>query len=175
MKKKTTPSNASMYTELSFLALFFFMMLAPIFMVIHNHYSESQPEATEESSTQEKSTKNTEYHTTPTEPEPTPATTPAESQPTPTEQTPPQSVPSRPTTTPPTTPAPTNNTAPSCYHEEYGICWDELEDNSYSAGLYDHEYGHYGASVVYPDPCDSVCRDIIDDAYEEGWYDGGAY
>ena len=164
-----------MYFELSFLALFFFMMLAPIFMVIHNHYSESQPEATEESSTQEKSTKNTEYHTTPAEPEPTPATTPAESQPTLTEQTPPQSVPSQPTTTPPTTPAPTNNTAPSCYHEEYDICWDELEDNSYSAGLYDHEYGHYGASVVYPDPCDSVCRDIIDDAYEEGWYDGGAY
>ena len=186
MKKKTTPSNTSMYFELSFLALFFFMMLAPIFMVIHNHYSESQPEATEESSTREKSTKNTEYHTapaepestpatTPAEPEPTPTTTPAESQLTPTEQISPQPVPSQPTTTPPTTPAPTNNTAPSCYHEEYGICWDELEDNNYSAGLYDREYGRYGTSVIYPDSCDSVCRDIIDDAYEEGWYDGGAY
>lgn len=175
MKKKTTPSSASMYFELSFFALLFFMMLAPIFMVIHNHYSGSQPEATEESSTQEKSTKNTEYHTTPAEPEPAPTTTPAEPEPTPTEQAPPQSVPSQPTTTPTTTPAPTNNTAPSCYHEEYDICWDELEDNNYSAGLYDREYGHYGASVIYPDPCDSVCRDIIDDAYEEGWYDGGAY
>lgn len=175
MKKKTTPSNASVYIELSFLALFFFMMLAPIFMVIHNHNSQSQSNTTEESSTQEKNTTNAEHSITPTEPEPTPATTPAESQPTLTEQTPPQSVPSQPTTAPPTTPAPTNNTAPSCYHEEYGICWDELEDNNYSAGLYDHEYGHYGASVIYPDPCDSVCRDIIDDAYEEGWYDGGAY
>ncbi len=175
MKKKTTLSNASVYIELSFLALFFFMMLAPIFMVIHNHYSESQSEATEESSTQEKSTKNTEYHAAPVELEPTPATTPAEPEPTPTEQTPPQSTPSQSTTTPPTTPAPTNNTAPSCYHEEYGVCWDELEDDSYSAGLYDREYGHYGASVIYPDSCDSVCRDIIDDAYEEGWYDGGAY
>lgn len=175
MKKKTTPSSTSMYFELSFLALFFFMMLAPIFMVIHNHYSESQSEATEESPTQEKNTKNTEYHTAPAELEPTPTATPAEPEPTPTEQTPPQSTPSQPTTTPPTTPAPTNNTAPSCYHEEYGICWDELEDNNYSAGLYDREYGHYGASVIYPDSCDSVCRDIIDDAYEEGWYDGGAY
>ncbi len=173
MKKKTTPSNASMYIELSFLALFFIILLAPILMVIHNHNSDSQSNTTEESSTQEKNFNNTEHDATPTEP--TPATTPTESQPTPTEQTPPQSAPSQPTTAPHTTPAPSNDTTPSCYHEEYGICWDELEDNNYSAGLYDREYGRYGASVIYPDSCDSVCRDIIDDAYEEGWYDGDAY
>ena len=173
MKKKTTPSNTSMYIELSLLALFFFIMLAPIFMVIHNHNSDSQPNTTEESSTQEKNFNNTEHDATPTEPAPTITST--ESQPTPTEQTPPQSVPSQPTTAPSTTPTPTNNAAPSCYHEEYGICWDELEDNKYSAGLYDREYERYGASVIYPDSCDSVCRDIIDDAYEEGWYDGDAY
>ncbi len=175
MKKKTTPSNASMYIELSFLALFFIILLAPILMVIHNHNSDSQPNTTKESSTQEKNSNNTEHDATPTEPEPTPTTTPTESQPTPTEQISPQSVPSQPTTAPHTTPAPNNDTAPSCYHEEYGVCWDELEDNNYSAGLYDREYGRYGASVIYPDSCDSVCRDIIDDAYEEGWYDGDAY
>lgn len=162
-----------MYIELSLLALFFFIMLAPIFMVIHNHNSDSQPNTTEKSSTQEKNTNNTEHDTTPKEPAPT--TTPAESQPTPAEQTPPQSTSPQPTTTPSITPTPTNSTTPSCHHEEYGVCWDELEDNNYSAGLYDREYGRYGASVIYPDSCDSVCRDIIDDAYEEGWYDGGAY
>ena len=73
--------------------------------------------------------------------------------------------------TPPNTPEPTKPTTPSCYHEEQGVCWDELEDNNYSAGLYDHEYGHYGASVIYPDPCDAFCRDIVEDAYDEGWYD----
>ena len=175
MKKKTTPSNASMYIELSFLALFFIILLAPLFVVIRNHNSDSQPNTSEESSVQEKSTTNTNNNTSPAEPEPTPVITPAESQPTPTEQTPSQSTPSQSATTPSATPAPANETTPSCYHEEYGICWDELEDNNYSAGLYDREYGRYGASVIYPDVCDSVCRDIIDDAYEEGWYDGGAY
>ena len=175
MKKKTTPSNVGMYIELSFLALFFIILLAPIFMVIHNHNSDSQSNTTDGSSTQENSTTNTDHNITPTEPEPTPTTTPAETQPAPAEQTPSQSTLPQPTPTPSTTPAPNNNTAPSCYHEEYGVCWDELEDNNYSAGLYDREYGRYGASVIYPDSCDSVCRDIIDDAYEEGWYDGGAY
>ena len=70
MKKKTTPSNASVYIELSFLALFFFMMLAPIFMVIHNHNSDSHPNITEESPIQEKNSNNTEHDATPTEPAP---------------------------------------------------------------------------------------------------------
>lgn len=58
-----------------------------------------------------------------------------------------------------------------CYHEEAGHCWDDLEDEAYSAGLYDHMYGSYGASFDYPDDCDSVCHDILEDAYREGWID----
>ena len=61
----------------------------------------------------------------------------------------------------------------SCYHEEAGVCWDDLENDAYSAGLYDREYGYHGASYDEPDNCDAVCRDILEDAYEEGWADGG--
>lgn len=59
-----------------------------------------------------------------------------------------------------------------CYHEEAGVCWDDLENDAYSAGLYDHEYDYYGASYSEPDNCDAICRDILEDAYEEGWADG---
>lgn len=165
MKKKTTPGNTGIYIELGVLALFFIIMLSPIFIVIHNHNSESrQPDVTNTPSTPEKgpasSTTNPEHHDTPTDP--APSTTPTEQTPTP------EPVPAQSTPTTPATP-----TAPSCHHEEQGICWDDIEDENYSAGLYDREYGHYGATIDYPDSCDQICRDIIDDAYDEGWYDGG--
>ena len=67
----------------------------------------------------------------------------------------------------PATPAPT----PTCYHEEAGRCWDDLEDEAYSAGQYDRAYGYYGATLEYAENCDALCRDIIEDAYDEGWYD----
>lgn len=60
---------------------------------------------------------------------------------------------------------------PTCHHEEAGRCWDDIEDEMYSAALYDHEYGDYGASLDFPDDCDALCRDILEDAYDEGWYD----
>ena len=50
-------------------------------------------------------------------------------------------------------------------------CNVDLEDEAYSAGIYDHEYGYYGASFDYDDDCDAACRDILEDAYDEGWYD----
>ena len=59
----------------------------------------------------------------------------------------------------------------TCHHEEAGRCWDDLEDEAYSAGAYDHEYGYYGASLDYADDCDTLCRDILEDAYDEGWHD----
>lgn len=85
-------------------------------------------------------------------------------------------------TTPVLTPEPTPEPAPvqspttydatpTCHHEEAGRCWDDLEDEAYSAGAYDHEYGYYGASLDYTDDCDALCRDILEDAYDEGWYD----
>ena len=64
-----------------------------------------------------------------------------------------------------------NSSPKSCLHFEAGRCWDELEDEAYSAGLYDQQYGRYGASVYYDESCDSICQDILDDAYDEGWYD----
>lgn len=63
------------------------------------------------------------------------------------------------------------STTPSCYHEEAGRCWDDLEDEAYSAGQYDRLYGYYGATLEYADDCDALCREIIEDAYDEGWYD----
>ena len=68
-------------------------------------------------------------------------------------------------------PSSAKNTTPTCYHEEAGRCWDDIENEAYSAGLYDKQFGYYGASFGYEDDCDAVCRDIIEDAYEEGWYD----
>ena len=59
----------------------------------------------------------------------------------------------------------------SCLHYEEGRCWDELEDEAYSAGLYDARYGYYGGSYIEDDDCDAVCQDILIDAYEEGYYD----
>ena len=59
----------------------------------------------------------------------------------------------------------------SCLHYEEGRCWDKLEDEAYSTGLYDARYGYYGGSYIEDDDCDAVCQDILIDAYEEGYYD----
>ena len=77
---------------------------------------------------------------------------------------------SKPNSAPFKTPT-SSSTTHTCYHEEAGRCWDDLEDEFYSAGLYDHENGYYGASLDYGADCDTLCRDILEDAYDEGWYD----
>lgn len=66
----------------------------------------------------------------------------------------------------------TPSTTPSCYHEEDGRCWDDLEDEAYSAGLYDSQFGYYGATLEYAEDCNALCREIIEDAYDEGYADG---
>ncbi|MBR3256356.1 hypothetical protein IKG10_01665 [Candidatus Saccharibacteria bacterium] len=66
----------------------------------------------------------------------------------------------------------TPSTTPSCYHEEDGRCWDDLEDEAYSAGLYDNQFGYYGATLEYAEDCNALCREIIEDAYDEGYADG---
>lgn len=65
----------------------------------------------------------------------------------------------------------TPSTASTCHHEESGRCWDDLEDEAYSAGQYDRQFGYYGATLEYADDCNALCREIIEDAYDEGWYD----
>ena len=140
------------------------LLLVTLLVVIPNanrNYESSQPT-------------NTTNHTEDTA---KPTNTTTESKP---ESTKPNSTPEpEPTTQEPTTPTPTQ-TAPSstppqqtttCYHEEAGRCWDDLEDEAYSAGAYDAMYGYYGATLDYPDDCDTLCRDILEDAYEEGWAD----
>ncbi|MBR2709637.1 hypothetical protein IKE72_00990 [Candidatus Saccharibacteria bacterium] len=59
----------------------------------------------------------------------------------------------------------------SCYHFSNGKCWDDMESEAYSMGLYDHMYGDYGTSLYYEDDCDRECQDLLEDAYDEGWYD----
>ena len=90
------------------------------------------------------------------------------------------SSPSKPSDTQDTTPTtPTDNQSPmheggsssNCLHYEAGRCWDDLEVEAYSTGLYDRQNGYYGASVYYDEDCDAICQDILDDAYDEGWYD----
>ena len=66
----------------------------------------------------------------------------------------------------------TPSTTSSCYHEEDGRCWDDLEDEAYSAGLYDSQFGYYGATLEYAEDCNALCKEIIEDAYDEGYADG---
>ena len=103
-----------------------------------------------------------------------------ESQSTNTQSTNPQSVDSENTSAEPTSPEQTSSkpasTLPSakstsCYHYEAGRCWDDLESEIYSNGYYDRENDAYGRSYDYPDDCNSICQDILEDAYEEGYYD----
>ena len=166
--KQKSPNNTEMILELSVIFVFFFILLAPIITILNNRDSDSsQSSPADAPTTQDSSPTNhpvdSGHDKSSTEPTPASPTTPVEPDS-------PQSTPAQPAPTPSVTPTPTT---PTCHHEEQGICWDELEDANYSAGLYDRENANYGATIDYPDSCDSVCRDIIDDAYEEGWYDGG--
>ena len=83
---------------------------------------------------------------------------------------------SAPSTPPTPSPSPTaQDSTPThssaCSHTVDGVCLDDLEDEAYSAGLYDHEYGRYGTSFEYGDNCNATCREYLEDAYDEGWYD----
>ena len=69
------------------------------------------------------------------------------------------------------TPTHEGGSSSNCLHYEAGRCWDDLEDEAYSTGLYDRQNGYYGASVYYDEDCDAICQDILDDAYDEGLYD----
>lgn len=116
---------------------------------------EDTPELAPDSSIQEPSSASSEsYSTSPApEPESTPINTTSPS----IESVPSQSIPAIKTN--------------GCLHQEAGRCWDGLEDEAYSKGLYDKMYGYYGASVYYGSDCDAVCQDILDDAYDEGYYE----
>lgn len=67
--------------------------------------------------------------------------------------------------------SPSSSTGTTCRHYESGRCWDDLEDEAYSQGQYDKHYGRYGTSHYEPDDCDSLCQDILEDAYNEGYND----
>ncbi|MBR3052152.1 hypothetical protein IKG60_00840 [Candidatus Saccharibacteria bacterium] len=97
-------------------------------------------------------------------------TEPASSQPDSTSQ---PSVTSQPDTASQSTVFAPRTVEAKCYHQENGVCLDDYEDEAYSAGLYDHSYGYYGTSLDYPDDCNAICQESLEDAYEEGWYDAG--
>ena len=42
---------------------------------------------------------------------------------------------------------------------------------AYSWGQYDKLYGYYGDSYYESDNCGQTCRDILEDAYDEGYSD----
>ena len=153
---------------------------AIVFVVVMFLFASSQvgtnkPTGPSSNTTQSQPSQTTELK--PSQPSEEPATTTqtkpveaTETQPTQTAEP----VQTKPTTSMPTEPTPPSTTAPSandCYHFESGCCWDDLEDEAYSAGIYDREYGYYGATLEYPDDCDAFCRDTLEDAYDEGWYD----
>lgn len=73
--------------------------------------------------------------------------------------------------TTPTHQTPSSVSTNTCFDYISGVCLDDYEDEIYSAGLYDHSYGYYGASLAYPDNCDDTCKESLEDAYDEGWYD----
>lgn len=88
------------------------------------------------------------------------------------------SVPETPTkteTAPVQTPSNSSSSTPSygnvCIHYEHGRCWDDLEDEAYDAGRWDGSYGYYGDSYYEGDNCDDLCQSIMEDAYDEGYYD----
>lgn len=60
----------------------------------------------------------------------------------------------------------------ACLHYEAGRCWDDLELEAYDQGRYDKIYGSYGQGYYESGDCDSVCQSILEEAYDEGYYDG---
>lgn len=148
-------------------AILIVMVIAIIITLIVYNNKPAEPETDLPASSQETTT-----------PSGTTNTKPSESSNTVNEK-PQESTESAPATTPEPTPAAAPTQTPSqpqsstshCYHYEAGRCWDDLENEMYSAGLYDREYGDYGTSLDYGANCDATCRDILEDAYDEGWYD----
>lgn len=63
-----------------------------------------------------------------------------------------------------------NHTSNTCQHYESGRCWDDLEMEAYSAGQYDKIYGGYSDSYYESGDCNAICRDILLDAYDKGYY-----
>lgn len=63
-----------------------------------------------------------------------------------------------------------NSSSSACAHYEAGRCWDDLENAAYGQGQYDKTYGSYGKSYYETENCDSTCQDILDDAYNEGYW-----
>ena len=164
MKQKQKNINKDFWLWFGGASLILILIISFLAIPYANNYSEP-PAPTETTKTTTKP-KTVEPETTKSEPksettetpEPTPTPTPT---PEPTPE--PAQTPTQTYTTPSTTHA--------CYHEEAGRCWDDLEDEAYSAGQYDRLYGYYGATLEYADDCDALCREIIEDAYDEGWYD----
>lgn len=66
---------------------------------------------------------------------------------------------------------PSSSTTSTCIHYEFGRCWDDIEDEAYSNGLWDKNFGDLGGGYNLPDDCTGVCEDIYEDSYYEGYYD----
>ena len=62
-----------------------------------------------------------------------------------------------------------STTGSVCYHYESGRCWDDIENEAYSSGMWDKNYGYEGGSYAPPSGCTGVCEDIYEDAYYQGW------
>ena len=164
--RKKQPQNPYLWIGV---VIGFLPLITIIAVIPSTHRTSTPPTPTDTNHTESvthptDSTDETESKPEPEPAEPTPAPAP-EPEPTPTPE--PTSAPEPTTPQQPTT----YNSTPACYHEEAGRCWDDYEDEAYSAGTYDAMYGYYGASLDYADDCDALCRDILEDAYDEGWYD----
>ena len=165
MKRKKIKINKDFWLWFGGAALVLILIISLIVVpaVSNNQPETSTPaETTTEKITEPETTESeTESKTTKTS-EPTSTHTPTST---------PESKPDPDSGPAPTQTSPKPSTVSSCYHEEAGRCWDDLEDEAYSAGQYDREFGYYGATLEYADDCDALCREIIEDAYDEGWYD----
>ena len=62
-----------------------------------------------------------------------------------------------------------DSTESRCLHYEEGQCWDEVEEEAYSAGYLD---ATDGSGHMRYTGCSGICEDIYADAYDEGYYDG---
>ncbi|MBR2681322.1 MAG: hypothetical protein IKE23_11350 [Exiguobacterium sp.] len=166
MKQKQKSINKDFWLWFGGASLILILIISFLAIPYANNNSGSQiPTETTKPTTKTETTKTETTNSEPTSettetPEPTPTPTPAS---TPESSPEPAQTPAQTYTTPSTT--------SSCHHEEAGRCWDDLEDEAYSAGQYDRQFGYYGATLEYADDCNALCREIIEDAYDEGWYD----
>ena len=160
MKKNSKKFNKDFWLWFGGASLILILIISFLAIPYANNSSEPpKPIETTKPTTESETTKS---ETTKSEPK---SETTETTEPTPTSEPEPE-----PTQTPAQTYT-TPSTTHSCYHEEAGRCWDDLDDEAYSAGQYDRQFGYYGATLEYTDDCDALCREIIEDAYDEGWYD----